>query len=109
MSCWCDQIWSATGSSRAGSKASERATSRPESRSSATGFRLKGAVGAGHRLPTVAVVLVVLTISSPMIFLNEPWANARFDGKGRAGLPTLDDHRATWQPILDRITETISK
>ncbi len=51
----------------------------------------------------------VLTISSSMIFLNEPWANARFDGKGRPGLPTLDDHRATWQPVLDRITETISK
>lgn len=51
----------------------------------------------------------VLTISSSMIFLNEPWANARFDGKGRPGLPTLDDHRATWQPVLDRITETITK
>lgn len=51
----------------------------------------------------------VLTISSSMIFLKEPWANARFDGKGRPGLPTLEDHRATWQPVLDRITETIAK
>lgn len=51
----------------------------------------------------------VLTLGSPMIFLNEPWASARFDGKGRPGLPTLDDHRGTWQPVLDRITETISK
>jgi hypothetical protein len=51
----------------------------------------------------------VLTIHSPMIFLNEPWANARFDGKGRSGLPTLDDHRAMWQPVLARISETISK
>lgn len=51
----------------------------------------------------------VLTVRSSMVFLNEPWANARFDGKGRAGLPTLDDHRATWQPVLARITETISQ
>jgi len=50
----------------------------------------------------------VLTVSSSMIILKEPWANARFDGKSRPGLPTLDDHRATWQPVLDRITETIS-
>lgn len=50
----------------------------------------------------------VLTISSPMIFLNEPWASARFDGKSRPGLPTLDDHRATWKLVLDGITETIS-
>jgi hypothetical protein len=51
----------------------------------------------------------VLTNNRPMIFLNEPWASARFDGKGRPGLPTFDDRRATWQPVLDRITETISK
>jgi hypothetical protein len=50
----------------------------------------------------------VLTLSSPMVFLNEPWASARFDGKARPGLPSLDDQRATWQPVLDRITETIS-
>ncbi len=51
----------------------------------------------------------VLTIDSSMIFLNEPWANARFDGKGRPGLPTLEDHRATWQPVLDRITQAIAR
>jgi hypothetical protein len=51
----------------------------------------------------------VLTTSSPMIFLNEPWADARFDGKGRPGLPSLDDHRVTWQPVLDRITESLSR
>jgi hypothetical protein len=40
-------------------------------------------------------------------FLNVPWASARFDGKGRPGLSSVDDHRETWQPVLDRITETI--
>ncbi|HWV84962.1 MAG TPA: hypothetical protein VNZ62_05905 [Capillimicrobium sp.] len=54
------------------------------------------------------VSMGVLTILSPMIFLNEPWASARFDGKGRPGLPTLEDHRSTWQPVLDRISEVLS-
>lgn len=75
--------------------------------------KLEGRQGIkGDELGAVLSGLVsmgVLEISSSMIFLNEPWANARFDGKGRPGLPTLDDHRTTWQPVLDRITETISR
>jgi hypothetical protein len=35
----------------------------------------------------------VVTIDASMIVLNEPWVDARFDGKGRPGLRSLDDHR----------------
>jgi hypothetical protein len=51
----------------------------------------------------------VVSLQSSMVILNEPWASARFDGKGRPGLPSLDDHRATWQPVLDTISATLSR
>lgn len=58
---------------------------------------------------SVLAYMGVLTTASSMMLLNEPWASARFDGKGRPGLPTLQDHLSTWQPVLDAITRTLAK
>lgn len=75
--------------------------------------KLEGRQGIkGDDLSRVLAELVsmgVLTVGSSMIFLNDPWASARFDGKGRPGLPSLEDQRDTWQPVLDKISETITK
>jgi hypothetical protein len=49
----------------------------------------------------------VLSVAGPMIYLNEEWAEQRFDGRGREGQPTLEDRIETWRPVLETITSVL--
>lgn len=51
----------------------------------------------------------VISVEQDMIFYSDDWEAHRFDGKGRAGLPSFEDKRDVWDPLLGSITAALAR
>lgn len=54
------------------------------------------------------VDLGVVRVSADMVFINSEWEQYRYDGKGRPGMPSYDDHREVWEPVVIEISKRLS-
>lgn len=49
----------------------------------------------------------VLREDGDMLFITEEWDKSRYDGKGREGMPSYDERRDIWDPVLKVISEAV--
>ena len=54
------------------------------------------------------VEMGVVVQKDEMLFITEDWDRHRYDGKGREGMPSYEENRAAWDPVVEAITEAIS-
>lgn len=73
--------------------------------------KLEGRQGLKSELFTAALDVLeshgVVAVENDMIFYSDQWESNRFDGKGRPGLPSYEDMRAVWDPILQEISNAL--
>lgn len=50
----------------------------------------------------------IISLQNEMVFISDAWDDHRYDGKGRPGQPSYEDHRETWDPILAQITAALA-
>jgi len=50
----------------------------------------------------------VIRIEGELIFISADWDQYRYDGKGRPGMPSFEDHRLTWEPVLISLTSVLA-
>ncbi len=50
-----------------------------------------------------------VSVEQDLVFYSDDWEASRFDGKGRPGLPSFEDKRAVWDPLLASITTAIAR
>lgn len=49
----------------------------------------------------------VIEHANNMLFLQPSWEQHRFDGKGRPGMPSLEDKADVWDPVLKSISNVL--
>lgn len=50
----------------------------------------------------------VAYMTGDLLFIREEWDKYRYDGKGRPGMTSYDDHRDKWEPVLALITAALT-
>ncbi|MFV2119653.1 hypothetical protein ACE14D_14890 [Streptomyces sp. Act-28] len=50
----------------------------------------------------------VVTLDGPMIHLAPDWVPHRFSGKEREGVPTFENKREVWAPVVDAIADAMA-
>jgi hypothetical protein len=50
----------------------------------------------------------VVRIADELIFIRAEWDKCRYDGKGRPGMTSFEDHRLTWDPVLKSLTSVLA-
>ncbi len=73
--------------------------------------KLEGRQGLGaedfHKAIAALVQLGVISESDEMLFIEEEWDRNRYDGKGREGMPSYEDKREVWDPVVEAISSAI--
>lgn len=50
-----------------------------------------------------------ISVEKDMIYYSDDWESRRFDGKDRPGLPSFEDKREVWSPLLERISADLKR
>ena len=50
----------------------------------------------------------VLRGEGDMVFITAAWDEHRYDGKGREGMPSYDDKRDIWDPVVKVVSDAVS-
>jgi hypothetical protein len=73
--------------------------------------KLEGRQGLGaeefQRAIAVLVGLGVVRAGGDMLFLDEEWDGNRYDGKGREGMPSYEDKRDVWDPVVKAVSAVL--
>lgn len=49
----------------------------------------------------------VLDQEGEMLFINDDWDRHRYDGKSHEGMPSYEDKREFWDPVLEAVSQAI--
>lgn len=74
--------------------------------------KLQGRAGLAQRDFQLALTQLeksgVVRIEGELIFITAEWDKYRYDGKSRPGMPSFEDNRLTWEPVLTSLTAVLA-